>query len=103
MTPYQAPPSIIVISLFQVTPGCVGCLPHVIPRLFNFRPGPGTDLGEKEGPTLFPAQDSGAHPSFLTGWQQQASPGGGGSPDGSGAAGELSHQAVCIKRSPRLG
>lgn len=51
----------------------------------------------------FPAQDSGAHPSFLTGRQQQASPGGGGSPDGSGAAGESSHQAVCTRRSPRLG
>lgn len=60
-------------------------------------------LGEKEGPTSFPAQDSGAHPSFLTGWQQQAFPGGGGSPDGSGAAGELSHQEGCIRRSPRVG
>lgn len=66
-------------------------------------PAPGTDLGEKEGPMSLPAQDSELHSSFLTGWQQQAAPGGGGSPGGSGAAGELSHQAVYIRKSPRLG
>lgn len=48
------------------------------------------------------AQDSEVHSSLLTGWQQRAAPGG-GSPGGSGAAGELSHQAVYIRKSPRLG
>lgn len=49
------------------------------------------------------AQDSDVHSSFLTAWQQWAAPGGGGSPGGSGAAGELSHQAVYIRKCPRLG
>ena len=65
-------------------------------------PAPGTDLGEKEDPTLLLAQDSGVHSSSLTGWLKQAAPGGGGSPGGSGAAGELSHQAVCIRKRPHL-
>lgn len=66
-------------------------------------PAPGTNLGEKEGPRLLPAQDSAVRSSRLTGPWRRAAPGGAGSLGGAGAAGELSHQAVYIRKSPRLG
>ena len=68
-----------------------------------FRPALGTDLGEKQGPTWLPAQDSGVHSSCLAGLWLQAAPGGGGGPGAAGAAGELSHQAVYTGKCPRLG
>lgn len=81
------------------------CL-HVTPGAWVsilFRPALGTDLGEKQGPTWLPAQDSGVHSSCLAGPWLQAAPGGGGSPGAAGAAGELSHRAVYTGKCPRLG
>ena len=63
----------------------------------------GTDLGEKQGPTWLPAQDSGVHSSCLAGPWLQAAPGGGGNHGSAGAAGELNHRAVYTGKRPPPG
>lgn len=63
----------------------------------------GTDLGEKQGPTWLPAQDSGVHSSCLAGPWLQAAPGGGGNRGSAGAAGELNHRAVYTGKRPPPG
>ena len=97
-----------VDGLYQASPSSITvlALPHVTPGAWMsilFHPALGTDLGEKQGPTWLPAQDSGVHSSCLAGPWLQAAPGGGGSPGVAGAAGELSHRAVYTGKRPRLG
>ena len=73
------------------------------PACSTARPALSTDLGGREGPTWLPAQDPGVHASCRAGPWLLAAPGGGGRPAEAGAAGELSHRAVCIRASPRPG
>lgn len=92
-----SPPLQTVTTGLWMPPSC-----HPQPVPFPC-PAPATNLSEMEDPTLLLGRDCWGLSSPLTGPQQQAAPGVGSSRGGAAAAGEWSHRAGCIRKSPRPG